>query len=244
MKKKVQPIEETAPINRIIPISTVDGPGARTAIFVQGCNLACEYCHNPETQALAAGKLPKMSAEEVFKEIQGNLPFIRGITLSGGECGLYPGFAKKLFTLAKEEGLSTLMDTNGSIDLTDFPELMEVTDGVMLDIKAWDPMVFHRLTGKKGTEVLRVNLKYLASRDKIEELRLVCQESWVDIEKALIGVTKVIPKDYEKIKLKLIAFRNHGVKGRMKNAPTPLLEEMKTYKALAENLGYKHVTVK
>ena len=255
------------PINRIIPISTVDGPGARTAVFVQGCNLACEFCHNPETQEMVQEKktpehlklkdagdgknqgkkgfnIRFLSAKEVFEEIRPNIPFIRGITTSGGECALYPVFLEDLFTLAKSEGLSTLMDTNGTIDLSKFPGLMVVTDGVMLDIKAWDPEVFTRLTGKKPTGALTVNLRYLASKGKLAEIRLVCQDSWVDIEGALEGVANTIPDKYQTTPLKLIAFRRHGVTGKMQNAKTPTAKEMETYRRMAEELGYENILLR
>lgn len=235
---------ERVPINRIIPVSTVDGPGARTAVYVQGCNLACEFCHNPETQDIQGQNLPRRTAAEVFEEIRPNLPFIRGITLSGGECALYPRFLTALFTMAKGEGLTTLMDSNGSIELSGFPELMEVTDGVMLDIKAWDPEVFYRLTGRKATGALPMNLQYLVSEGKLEEIRLVCQQNWVDIEKALKEVAETIPRHYGKIPLKLIAFRNHGVTGRMKKEASPGMERMLEYKKVAEDLGYEKIIVK
>lgn len=285
------------PINRIIPVSTVDGPGARTAVFIQGCNLACEFCHNPETQAMIREKKPLdvnkpentvdgtnipdgmdtadgrnipdgmdivddtdtpvnkkqgsksfdlrlMSAKEVFEDIRPNIPFIRGITTSGGECALYPEFLEELFSLAKSEGLSTLMDTNGSIDLSKFPDLMAVTDGVMLDLKAWDPQVFERLTGKKPTGALTVNLQYLASKGKLAEIRLVCQEHWVDIKDALKGVANTIPGKYRTTPLKLIAFRRHGVTGKMQNAKTPTAPQMEDYRKIGEELGFENILLR
>lgn len=143
-----------APVRRIIPNSLVDGSGNRTAIFLQGCNLRCDYCHNPETQKIysyessdANSQIRWMTAEEVFNEIDKDIPFIRGITLSGGECTLYPQFIKELFILGKKAGLSCLIDSNGTIDFSLYPDLMEVCDGVMLDVKAWDKNKFKVLRG-------------------------------------------------------------------------------------------------
>jgi len=242
--------ESAVQINRIIPVSTVDGPGARTAVFVQGCNLACEFCHNPETQRLIDEEnlensgVRRMTADRVFDEIRPNIPFIRGITASGGECGLYPEFLTALFTIAGEAGLSTLMDSNGSIDLSIFTDLMEVTDGVMLDVKAWDPHVYKRLTGKEKNSALVNNLRYLAAKGKLEEIRLVCQEEWVDIEASLKGIVKTIPDEYPRIRLKLIAFRNHGVSGKMKNSRTPSADQMKAYEKSARSLGFEEIVLR
>ena len=164
------------PVNKIIPFSAVDGPGNRTAVFLQGCNFDCRYCHNPETRNLCrncgscVGKCPKgalftdedgkvrfcpekccgcdtcihvcpfgcsprirmMCAEEVFAEVKKQQPYIRGITVSGGECTLYPDFLEKLFVLARGAGLGTLIDSNGTLDFEKYPQLLAVTDGVML----------------------------------------------------------------------------------------------------------------
>ena len=171
-----------AVVNRIIPFSSVDGPGNRTAIFLQGCNIDCKYCHNPETRKLcvqcgtcvkqclagalsvgADGKVTfdpekcvqcdtcihvcphdssprtcEMTPEEVYARVKKQIPFIRGISVSGGECMLWPEFLTELFRLAKQDGLGTLIDSNGMIPFEDYPELMEVSDGVMLDIKAFE----------------------------------------------------------------------------------------------------------
>ncbi len=78
-----------------------------------------------------------MDAYEVYEMIKKQIPFIRGITVSGGECMLHPEFLKELFTLAVEDGLGTLIDSNGTIDFSKEKELLEVSDGVMLDIKAF-----------------------------------------------------------------------------------------------------------
>ena len=163
----------TAPINKILPYSVVDGPGNRVAIFFQRCNIHCAYCHNPETQNLcrncgacveecpgqalrmvngqvcwaaekclgcdrciqvcpnrASPKVTEMTPEQVFERICESLPFIRGITVSGGECSLYPEFLEKLFLLTREKHLTALMDCNGTIDLSRYPRLMTLCDGV------------------------------------------------------------------------------------------------------------------
>lgn len=149
-----------APVNRILPLSTVDGPGCRAAVFLQGCNLACAYCHNPETQNLCTGcgacvpacpagalslesdrvrwaaercagcdacirlcprfaspKVTVMTASEVLSALAPSRPFIRGLTVSGGECTLYPDFLTELFTLARAGGLGCLLDSNGMVPL-------------------------------------------------------------------------------------------------------------------------------
>ena len=250
----------TAPINKILPYSVVDGPGNRVAIFFQRCNIHCAYCHNPETQNLcrncgacveecpgkalgmvngrvcwaaekclgcdrciqvcpnrASPKVTEMTPEQVFEKICESLPFIRGITVSGGECSLYPEFLEKLFLLTREKHLTALMDCNGTMELSRYPGLMALCDGVMLDVKSWDPEVFSSLTGGSGKNVKK-NLLWLSLQGKLEEVRIVCVPGRVDVEDCILGIADVLgQKETEKVLLKLIRFRHFGVRGELSN---------------------------
>jgi len=104
--------------------------------------------------------------------------------------------------------------------------------------------VFERLTGKKPTGALTINLRYLASKGKLEEVRLVCQEPWVDIEDALKGVANTIPEYYQGVPLKLIAFRRHGVTGKMRKAKTPTALQMEAYRKIGEDLGFENILLR
>lgn len=233
-----------APIRNIIHHSLVDGPGNRTSVFLQGCNIKCVYCHNPETQKIykdnstTCSEVKWMTAEEVFYEIEKDIPFIRGITLSGGECTLYPKFLQDLFTLGQGIGLSCLIDTNGTIDLSLHPELMEVCSGVMLDIKAWNQEKFKKLTGGNN-EAVKKNLKFLANANKLEEIRVVCIPEEVDVEDILKGIKRTIGDKISDINLRLIKFRNQGVIGRLKNTNSPSDEYMNNLKNIALEMGFR-----
>lgn len=275
----------TAPVNRIIPFSTVDGPGSRTSIFLQGCNLSCAYCHNPETQRMCVGcgecvgrcpagalsmedgkaawdeekcvwcdtciqtceqfaspRIKWMTAEQAMERVSKNLPFIRGITVSGGECSLYPAFLTELFTLAKRRGLTCLMDSNGIVKLENFPDLMDVCDGVMLDVKAWDSTLHQALTGADNAGV-KANLSYLADSGKLEEVRVVCAGASMDPERIIRETAGVLGKRVEETRLKLITFRCQGVRGSLAGAPSPSREVMEQYAALARDAGFTEVVL-
>ena len=236
----------TAPIHKIIDHSLVDGPGNRTAIFVQGCNLRCVYCHNPETQEFcpldSSSEVQWMTAEDVFQAIEKNLPFIRGITVSGGECTLYPAFLRELFTLCQAKNLTCLLDSNGVIDLAGYPELMAVCDGVMLDVKAWNQEIFEALTGGDNSGVKR-NLRFLADMDKLEEVRIVCLPQEVDTEDVLAGIQSVLGDKVETTQLRLIKFRSHGVEGRLAQSASPSDEYMDSLKQLALTLGFRKIRI-
>ena len=140
---------------------TVDGPGVRFVVFLQGCPMRCQYCHNPDTWKMNAGAL--RSAESLLKEYRRNKAFYAkgGITVTGGEALMQIDFVLELFTLAKKEGIHTCLDTSGvtyrpgeSDYNRKLDALMEVTDLVMLDIKHIDPEGHKALTGHDNAGIL------------------------------------------------------------------------------------------
>lgn len=123
-------------VHSIQSLGTVDGPGVRFVIFLQGCPLRCKCCHNPDTWAFDQGEC--YTAEELvrralrYKEYFGKEG---GVTLSGGEPLLQAEFAKDFFMRSKKEGLNTCLDTSGCILSPATKELLSYTDRVLLDIK-------------------------------------------------------------------------------------------------------------
>lgn len=142
-------------IHSIETFGSADGPGVRYLIFLKGCNMRCKYCHNPDTWAKTEGEMK--SAEEILQQA---LRYKRywgkkgGITVSGGEALLQIDFVTELFTLAKEKGVNTCLDTAGNPFTREkpfyskFEKLMEVTDLFMLDIKEIDEDEHKQLTGQ------------------------------------------------------------------------------------------------
>ena len=229
-------------VRKIIPQSTVDGPGNRTAIFLQGCNIRCAYCHNPETQALHDPEAREMSTAEVLTEIRKGIPFIRGITVSGGECMLQADFLTALFTavknLARETNnpLSCLIDSNGTIPFEHFPQLMAVCDGVMLDVKAWDTEVYQRLTQANDNTTVKQNLAWLLKHDLLTEVRIVCLPDIVDVETILYHIAETFDFIGKNAPVRLLRFRPHGVIGELANHPIPTDEQMACYADCARSL--------
>lgn len=273
------------PVNKIIPFSVVDGPGNRTSIFLQKCNIHCGYCHNPETQRMcvdcgicvkgcptgalayregkvcwdsgkcvqcdqciaacpnyATPKIRWMDAKEVFDEVRRSIPFIRGITVSGGECMLYPEFLEELFSLAHRESLSCLIDSNGMVPFERYQRLTELCDGVMLDVKSWEKETYRRLTGASNENV-KANLRYLSEMDKLEEIRIVCLPGMVDAERTIDGIRKTIKEKVKTVRLKLITFRSFGVRGTFAQYEAPEMTYMETLRKRAEENGFGNILV-
>lgn len=140
---------------------TVDGPGIRYVVFMQGCPMRCKYCHNPDTWQVGAGK--KYTAEAVFKEILKYKNYIKsgGVTVSGGEPLLQAEFIAELFRLLKAEGIHTALDTSGVTFDKDNQQSVEkhlsvlrYTDLVLLDIKHIDEDEHKALTGFSNNRTL------------------------------------------------------------------------------------------
>ena len=126
----------TGKIHSIQSLGTVDGPGVRTVVFMQGCPLRCGYCHNPDTWDPNAGETADTA--EVFAKIKRFRPYFGpegGVTVSGGEALLQPDFVRELFTLCKNEGIHTALDTSGCLWNEQVESLLDVTDLALLDIK-------------------------------------------------------------------------------------------------------------
>lgn len=144
-------------IHSIESFGTVDGPGIRFVVFLQGCPMRCLYCHNPDTWRLDGGRL--MDTEEIFDEYKKCGAFITGgITVTGGEPLMQRGFVTELFKRAKADGIHTCLDTSGvtfnSEHARDFDELMSVCDLVMLDIKHIDDEMHKKITGHSNKNIL------------------------------------------------------------------------------------------
>ena len=129
----------TGRIHSIQTLGTVDGPGVRFVLFMQGCPLRCAFCHNPDTWDIKGGS--EVSAEEIFGKVTRYKAYFKkggGITVSGGEPLLQAAFVRELFALCQKEGIHTALDTSGCIWNAEVEKLLEVTDLVLLDHKMPD----------------------------------------------------------------------------------------------------------
>ena len=198
-------------IHSVESFGSADGPGVRYIVFLKGCNMRCQYCHNPDTWAKDGGEL--MTPEEVLKKALRYKTYWKekgGITVSGGEALLQIDFVTELFRLAKEKGVNTCLDTSGNpFSLEEpfkskFNELMKYTDLFMLDIKHMDDAAHRKLTGQTNQNILEM-AAYLSDHGKAmwirhvlvpgittEEDELYCLRSFLDTLKTVERV-EVLP---------------------------------------------------
>jgi len=140
---------------------TVDGPGIRYVVFMQGCPLRCKYCHNPDTWAMNTGEM--LDTDEILEAYEKNRPYYKkgGLTVTGGEPLMQIHFVTELFEKAKARGIHTCLDTSGITFNPDKPSYLETlnrllrsTDLVLLDIKHIDSEKHQDLTGHPNHNIL------------------------------------------------------------------------------------------
>lgn len=204
-----------ARIHSVETFGTVDGPGIRYVVFMQGCNFRCKYCHNPDTWNCMGGTI--QSVQEVFEDIIKYKRYIQGVTLSGGEPLLQIDFVIELFSMLKKEGLDTCIDTSSqtfdpsNLELmAKFDKLMDVCDYILLDIKHIDDSKHRWLTGWSNQCVLDF-AKYVDSKNKTMWLRYVLVpgfnedndslNKWKNFANTLTNVAKIEVLPYHKMAL-------------------------------------------
>ena len=137
--------------------STVDGPGVRLMLFMSGCYLRCQYCHNPDTWKLKDGTRIELS--HAIRRLRDFAPALRsmggGLTISGGEPLVQLAFTHGMFAAAKSMGLHTALDTSGFLGHRATDEYLKSVDLVLLDIKSGDPNTYRRVTGAELAPTLR-----------------------------------------------------------------------------------------
>lgn len=151
MKEKSADSEIIGRIHSLESFGTVDGPGIRFVVFMQGCPLRCLYCHNPDTWDVKNPSRYNMTAEELITEVLKYKNYISrgGITVTGGEPLLQAEFLTSFFSLCQAEGLHTAVDTSGYILNDQVKEMLKYVDLVLLDIKTLQAELHKTLTGIK-----------------------------------------------------------------------------------------------
>ena len=195
-------------INSFQSLGTVDGPGIRFVVFMQGCNLRCSCCHNPETWKTNVGET--YTPDEVLKKVLRFKEYFGkdgGITVSGGEPLLQAKFVKELFETCKKNGINTCLDTSGSVLNDNVQDMLKVTDRVLLDIKYTDNSLYEEHVGCK----LCVVLKFLDLLERYKVKTTIRQVIISDINDDEDNVKKLkdLISNYTVVDgVELLAFKN------------------------------------
>ncbi|MDO5714445.1 MAG: pyruvate formate-lyase-activating protein [Tissierellia bacterium] len=226
---------------------TVDGPGVRFLVFLQGCPLRCQYCHNADTWDPNGGK--EISVDDLMKEIRKYKNFMKfsggGVTISGGEPMLQKDFVTEVFRQCKVEGIHTALDTSGFLYREgECDELLSLTDMVLLDMKSYDNRLHKKVTGVS-------NCHTLAFAKHLEELgipvwaRFVLVPGLTDSPENLDALGEFIGKHKNIERLELLPFhkmgeykwRELGLSYKLDNTREPKAEEVLQAKTIFEEYG-------
>jgi pyruvate formate lyase activating enzyme len=206
----------------VVPFSWVDGPGNRFVVFAQGCPFDCLACHNPETIPLLADPPRTATVHELLTQIRLVEPYLSGVTVSGGEATAQWRFVRDLFAAIRRDQrlrrLTTYVDTNGHALPRVWDELLPVTDGFMVDLKALDPDVHRRLTGH-GNELVLDAICYLHEHGRLAEVRLLLVPGFNDSEDQLARTAAWLADLDRDLRVVVIGFRSHGVRAEWAHLP-------------------------
>ncbi|MFH1782180.1 MAG: pyruvate formate-lyase-activating protein [Candidatus Omnitrophota bacterium] len=237
-------------VHSLESFSTLDGPGIRYVVFLQGCLGRCIYCQNPDTWKLDAGEL--YSASEIFKKIESCVPYFAssngGVTLSGGEPLLQPDFIIELFKMCKSRSIHTTIDTSAfcAKDLSGkkLERIIDLTDLFMVDLKAPNKKLHKKLTGRDLGEALKF-ISILEDKKKPYWIRYVLVPGVNDSKDALIELKRLVASLKSCSKFEFLPYHtlgNHkwkhlGLKYKLKNTKSATPKDIETVSKLIGTVG-------
>lgn len=238
-------------IHSLESFGAADGPGVRFVVFLQGCHMRCQFCHNPDTWASTNTSAMEMTADEVLTKAlryESYWGAEGGITVSGGEPLLQTAFVAELFEKAKSRGVSTVLDTAGQPFskhepfLSAFEAVMQNCDLVMLDIKHINDNAHKKLTGHSNRSILDM-AQYLSDHHKKMWIRHVLIPTVNDSERDLTALADFIKKLHTVEKVEILPYhtlgkfkwQNLGIAYPLENTPTPTAEQIQKAQQLLRN---------
>lgn len=206
-----------AKIHSIETFGSVDGPGVRFVVFLNGCHMRCKFCHNPDTWDINGGE--ERTSDELLTQALKYKTYWKsggGITVSGGEPLIQIDFLNEFFKKAKAKGVHVTLDTSGNPFTREepffskFKELMNVTDLVILDIKEIDESKHKKLTGWSNLNILDM-AKYLSEINKPVWIRHVLVPGGSDNDEELIRLNEFIKTLSNVDRVEVIPYHDLGI---------------------------------
>ena len=202
----------TGRIHSFESFGTIDGPGIRFVVFMQGCPLRCVYCHNRDTWDPMGGR--EYNTDQVFAEMKKYISYIRlsngGITVSGGEPALQAEFTAELFKKCHGAGIHTALDTSGFADIDKVKELLAETDLVLLDIKHTNEEIHKTITGSDNQKI-RKFAAYTSEKGIPVWIRYVLVPGLTDSEEDLRSASEFIKGMKNVQKIEVLPYHTMGV---------------------------------
>lgn len=223
---------------------TVDGPGIRFVMFLQGCSLKCKYCHNRDTWDHCGGT--EYSLEEILTKIEKYKNYFKpsggGVTISGGEPLLQVKFLLELLPVLKQDDIHVTIDTSGSFDLTsDIKKVIDLADLFLLDIKCINDEICKDLTGVSNKQELAF-AEYLNSVGKPMWIRQVLVPGITDREEDLLKLKEFVDSLSNVEKVEILPYHDMGrfkweqlgLKYELDGVPTATAEDVERAKKILD----------
>ncbi|ESA33599.1 pyruvate formate-lyase activating enzyme [Leptolyngbya sp. Heron Island J] len=202
---------QTGRIHSVETCGTVDGPGIRYVVFTQGCPLRCLYCHNPDCREITGGKVVTVS--ELLTDILRYRAYIDssggGVTVTGGEPLLQPEFVTEFFKACQQQGLHTTLDTSGFSEISAAQRVLQYTDLVLLDIKSFDPDIYHQVTQVSLEPTLRL-ARYLNEMQIPAWIRFVLVPGLTNSVNNVEGLAQFVSKLTNVKRVEILPFHQMG----------------------------------
>lgn len=229
-----------------VAFSTVDGPGKRYVLRLQGCHFDCLACHMPSLLAARPPAMVRRSVEDVVEEIAEDAPFLTGVTISGGEPTLQPRFvhalASRLATHRATRRLTRMVETNGDAGPELWDLLAPVVDGFMVDLKALQDEKHVVLTGRSNVRV-RNSIALLAARGLLYEVRLLpipgINDSDAELEATAGWLLSLDPR----IRVRVNEFHRLGTRAPARDLLRPRRAELVRYRQVLTRAGITDLVV-
>lgn len=227
-------------------VTAVDGPGTRMTVFLAGCPLRCQYCHNPDTFFMARGQL--VAVEDMLKRV-GRYRGVfdatgGGLTLSGGEVLMQAPFAARLLHGAKQMGIHTCIDTSGFLGASCTDGMLEDIDLVLLDVKAGDPDLYKKVTGRALAPTLAFGDR-LAARGTQVWVRFVDVPGLTHDAANVAAVADIVVKWPNVTRTEVLGFHQMGrdkwhdlgLDYKLENTPAPTSDQVEATRDIFRSKG-------
>lgn len=240
-------------IHSIDTFSTLDGPGIRTVIFLQGCALRCQYCQNPDTWSLTSKAAEFYTVDEIMKVVRRGQPYFQasggGITLSGGEPLLQAEFMTAVFSACRREHIPTAFDSSLYVPSSSVKKVLPVTDLVLADIKQMHPEKSRSLTGSPHQGLNFDNLRLINAYPVPVWIRYVVIPGYTDDPDDVSALAGFVARLSSVERIDLLPYHALGVhkwellgkKYELEEVEPPTAEELTRLAGQIESLSGKPV---
>ncbi|WP_392562041.1 YjjW family glycine radical enzyme activase [Orbus sturtevantii] len=205
------------------------------------CDTCIQICPNQSSPMTY-----RYSVEEMLTVIRKYLPFLNGITFSGGEATLQLPFIQQLFAQIKSTAdlkhLTCFIDSNGYLPRQGWQKVIPLMDGAMIDLKAWDNHVHKYLTGRDNQRV-KDSINYLAARNQLYEVRLLLIPEQTDLLFNVAKIAEFLNLLPHKPRIRINAFHSHGVTGNAKNWHSATQRDVENFATQLSKYGLNKLTL-